>query len=277
LKVMSSSGQQTDEEMMQRKCVVAEFLTKAGLSGHSIELLRCTNEEQRGLKRTTNARRLGLLCDAILCNACFDDSPSVEYMRVGSMLERAVEIWREAEAEDLDEVCMAQALSNLCFFHSQMGAKDAAVRAGEQSLELFTRLRHPRLAQAQQHLAHVYQAAQEHQQALDLYKQSIATFERTGTAKFDTEHACTLQSIATTVLSTRRQELVPVCLAYLRAAVVSCEEITGQDHSEAQYYRTHLSSLLAAVGYSEEAATVEDGGEVVLSEEDRILMRNFMV
>merc|ERR1712190_46331 len=112
-------------------------------------------------------------------------------------------------------------------------------------MELFKRLRHPRLAQAEQHMGHAYHSQGNRRKALEFYLQSARNFELAGTANFDTEYACTLSAISNILSEMGEGEQG---LAWLRYAVISCEAITGQDHVEAEYYRNLLEQSLAFSG-----------------------------
>jgi len=269
-----ASGQLPFEELMLRMCVVAEFLTKAGLSNHAIALLRDVGTE-RPLKPTTEARRLGILADAILCSACFDSmNVTREYRSVIDLLHRGVSLWRSVPLEERDEASMAQALSNLCFQLNQMREARKAEEAGTEAVEIFSRIRHPRLAQAEQHMAHVYHSRGELQRALDMYRQSVSHFEIMGTAKFDTEYACSLASIAS-MLHEMGGEDPPWrrVLAWQRFAVVSCEAITGCDHAEAVFYRERLAMFLHLAGDRALGRRVIEGEDVAVTPDDMMAMR----
>merc|ERR1719203_555967 len=100
--------------------------------------------------------------------------------------------------KERDEVALAQALSNMCYQLCQVGELERAETAGRESMEIFQRLGHPRLGQAERHLAHVLKSQDAGEEALAMYKQSVATFERTGTSQFDTEYASSLQAVSIT-------------------------------------------------------------------------------
>merc|ERR1712066_175799 len=104
----------------------------------------------------------------------------------------------------------------------------------------------------EQHMGHVFKQQGRMQLALDMYLQSVATFELMGTAKFDTEHACSLSSVADVLLEMWNLDIWdhdtgspwPAVVAYAKSAVVSCEAITGKSHVEAIYYRRILARYL---------------------------------
>merc|ERR1712048_545565 len=114
-------------------------------------------------------------------------------------------------------------------------------------MRIFTKLGLPRLGQAEQHMAHVFRDKGLHEEALAMYKQSVHTFERTGTSRFDTEHACSLATVAQCLWDAGGDIPQSAIVAYSRAAVVSCEAITGPEHAEARYYRELLVSVLRFV------------------------------
>ncbi len=265
--------------MARRRCTVADFLTKSGQTGHAIAILAPTQADEH-LKPATRAKRLGLLADAMLYDACFVSGSSPDLGdHVVAILEQSVALWRSCgppddidEGRRLDEAALAQDLSNLCFQYGQDGDLRKAEEAGRESSEIFSRLRHPRLAQAEQHLAHVFKSRRDYAGALALYRQSVATFERTGAATFDTEYACSLSVVGLMIVEIDWQELESprrhVALAYLKAAVAACEAITGRDHAEAQYYRNLLSEMLWTTGSRVQAIAVQDGADVELCDAD---------
>jgi len=153
---------------------------------------------------------------------------------------------------------------------SDVSSPDVACQAGLDAIAVLTPLKHPRLPQAEQHLAHVYVRLGQHAQAMEMYKQSIVHFELLGTAKFDTEYACTLSSLS------QNEDTARASLAYARAALASCEAITGQDHVEARQYRQNLVHLLRGIdgeGNELEALRVMNGGVVEVSADDVAAMQ----
>jgi len=285
----------SEEELARRQCAVAEFLTKAGQTGHTLAILDESPEAEteKPLQPATRARRLGLLADALLCHACFTSGTPNLGPRVVAMLEQSVALWRSCrkgvvdvdgvdEGQQLDEAALGQDLSNLCYQYGQNGKLQEAEKAGRESQEIFRRLRHPRLAQTEQHLAHVFKSYQNPEQALVLYLQSVATFERTGAATFDSEYACSLSSVGLLILDMdfHREGGVqgsvrwPVVLAYLRAAVAACEAITGREHPEAIYYRDLLTQILWGAGELAQATAVRDGAHVEVSVGDINAMKS---
>jgi len=232
----------SDEEDLRRRCLVAEFLNKAGQSCHAIALLRAPHD-QRLVRPATRAVSLGLLADAILCDEVFSSS-SGTHQDPHRLLVQAVDLLRGLDREELDEVALAQNLSNLCFTYGRKGNLPLAEAAGREAVEIFGRLRHCRLAQAEQHLGHVFSKRGGLKQAFEMYKKSIATFERTGAAVYDTEYACSLHALGT-VLHYQGGHKSSVAETFEIAAVLRCEAITGRDHPEAQYYRASLGARAA--------------------------------
>eukprot|EP00927_Polykrikos_kofoidii_P002807 TRINITY_DN11121_c0_g3_i1.p1 TRINITY_DN11121_c0_g3~~TRINITY_DN11121_c0_g3_i1.p1 ORF type:complete len:939 (-),score=146.27 TRINITY_DN11121_c0_g3_i1:117-2933(-) len=265
------------EALARRCCVLADFMTRAGQSGHAIAVLEAIEREEQ-LQPATRAKRLGILAEALLCDACF-----TTYDRTSGgarvLLEQSVALWRSCgpaddanEGQRLDESALAQNLSNLCFQYAQDGDVHKAEDAGRESMELFSRLQHPRLAQAEQHMAHVFRQREDLMGALALYRQSVATFERTGAATFDTEYACSLSSVGLVLQEVGiRRGQTPGCsaaLPFLKAAVLACEAITGRDHPEAEYFRKLLTSIYWMGGNRVLAIDVRGGAEVELTEAD---------
>ena len=98
-----------------------------------------------------------------------------------------------------------------------------------------------------------------------MFMQSVATFERMGTAKIDTEYACSISQVA--VLHARTDDW-PKAVAWTRRAVVSCEAIKGRGHTESGFYRRQLVSLLFHSGDQPEAFRVQAGADVQLIPSD---------
>lgn len=125
-------------------------------------------------------------------------------------------------------------------------------------------------------MAHVLKSQGFLADAIDMYKQSLATFESMGTANFDTEYACTLSAVGNTIseMSDGEPGETPwrTVIAWNRAAVASCESITGKDHEEAWFYRSHLEMCMRHVD-SEAADQISDGATVLLTPEDKEIMR----
>lgn len=265
----ASSGP-SDLDLAERRCMVGEFLTRSGQARQAVEVLKGQRGEW-GLSADIRARRLGLLADAILCDTCFGGSDA-HVASVIPLLEEALGLWRAAPAEECDEAGLAQALSNLCFQFCQTGEFAKAENFGRESMRIFSRLGHPRLGQAEQHMAHVLKAQDLHDEALAMYKQSVATFERMGSSKFDTEYCCSLEAISVALLEADESPFRSA-IAWRRAAVVSCEAITGPDHTEARYYRRNLVYALMFISQHEEAAEVLRGAPVSLTREDQETMR----
>lgn len=266
---LASAGGLSSERLASRKLLVAEFLTQAGEAGHAISILEESLRESRLRQRpATRALLLGLLADAMLVQICFGRMSAQGVRQVPLILEEAVSLWRSVSEGERDEAALAQALSNLCYQYSQVGPTQLAEAAGREAIDIYSRLGHPRLAQAEQHMGHVLHRKRMDQEAMAMYRRSVNTFERFGTARFDTEHACSLSSIATLMDDARG------LVAWQRAAVASCEAITGRDHQEAAHYRRQLAVYLEAVGETEEAQRVADGGDVAVSAEDIEVMRS---
>jgi len=246
------------------------------MSGQAIVSLEPLEGAGTEISIRTRARGLGLLADAILVEACFGED-ATRLGRVVDILEMSVDLWRRCPVDQLDEAALAQDLSNLCFQYGQEHQRQDLRKAEEmgwEALGMFGRLRHPRLAQAQQHLAHVFKGTGNLQQALDFYKRSVATCEKSGAAGWDSEYACSLSSVAI-MLNEMHDEEPPwtSILALFRAAVVSVETICGSEHPEVEYYRRLLANSLWQNGQRDPAIQVLRGEAVTLSDADREAMR----
>lgn len=268
LELWRAAGDLQDEELARRRCIIAEFMTKAGQCGTAIAVFQDLPQDQQ-LKPSTRARQLGLFADALLAKDAFEGSlKGHERRSIADMLKSCIQLWHNVDAAECDEACLAQALSNLCFHYETDCTK--AKEAGEESIKIFRRLQHPRLAQAEQHMGHVLRNEGLTDEAIQMYKQSVANFEKSGAYRFDTEYACSLSALSLMLLTVSSYRQV---LAWQRAAVASCEAITGKDHIEARYYRQILCSLLMRCGDYDGASEVRLGCDVVLSAADKEAMQ----
>jgi hypothetical protein len=253
----SAEGARNSHQANERIVVVAEVVAEVGAGMGATAAL----EAARLLKLVASLNLA--LAEALTIETIFKEHREHENLIIPA-LERAIGLWRwlgEGDERDVDRSGMGQALTTLCYWLHARDMDVEAEAAGQEAIRVFSSIGNPRLAQAEQHMAQVLEGEGRTDEAMAMYKQSVATFERMGTATIDTEYACSISQVA--VLHARADDF-PRAVAWTKRAVVSCEAIKGRGHTESEFYRRQLVSLLFHSGSQMEAFEIQDGAEVQL-------------